>query len=183
MDLKTTSRFAAALALAAALAGCGLTAPRGNAGYANLDSLGLLDVDNTITLSLGPTILRFAASHVEDDPETQALLKGLNGVRIRIYEIDRGADRVAGRLNRMSVRLREQDWEPVAVMKEEGETVHMLVKTTDAGIVGMTVLVADQTEAVVVNIMGDLDPQYFSRAMTALNVDNTPDIQLADSGP
>ncbi len=177
----------ACAALALVLGGCGLTAPRSNAGYADLDALGPFDVDNTMTLSIGPTLLRFAASHTEDDPETQALLRGLEGVRIRIYEIDGDANRVAGRVDRMGVKLRAQGWEPVAVVQEEGETVHMLLKVAGEGedqrIAGLTVLVADRTEAVVVNVMGELRPEFFSDTMVALDVDVTPDIQVAAVTP
>ena len=51
--------------LALALGGCGLTAPRSNPGFADLDSLGLADTDRVLTLSIGPALLRFAARHVE----------------------------------------------------------------------------------------------------------------------
>ena len=169
------------------LSGCGLTAPRSNAGYADLDSLGLSDVDNTLTLSIGPSLLRFAAKHTDEDPETQALLSNLEGVRVRIYEIDGDAERVAGRVNDMGDRLQRQGWEPVAVMREADETVHMLLKPVveDDGqrIAGLTVLVADQQEAVVVNVMGDLKPEFFSDTMVALDVDVTPDLELAATSP
>ena len=143
--------------------------------------------DNTLTLSIGPTLLRFAAAHTEDDPETRELLRGLDGVRIRIYEIDGDAGRVAGRIDRMGLKLRGQGWEPVAVLQEEGETVHMLVKVVGEGagqrIAGLTVLVAERTEAVVVNVMGDLRPEFFSDTMAALDVDVAPDVQVAAVSP
>lgn len=44
-----------------ALSACGITAPRSNAGYANLDSPGMHDTRRTMALSLGPTVLHFAA--------------------------------------------------------------------------------------------------------------------------
>ena len=66
------------------LASCGITAPRSNAGYANLDSPGISDTDRILSLSLGKTALRFAARFLDDDPETQALLRSLDGVRVRI---------------------------------------------------------------------------------------------------
>ena len=74
--------------LAVLLSACGLTAPRSSEGYANLESLGVRDTDSVMTLSLGPSVLRFAASHIDDEPEVRDLLKSLDGVRIRIYEID-----------------------------------------------------------------------------------------------
>ena len=180
------STLAAAL-VAICLAGCGLTAPRSNDGYADLDSLGLFDVDNVMTLSIGPALLRFAASQTDDDPETQALLRNLDGVRIRIYEIDGDASRVAGRVDAMGTRLQGQGWEPVAVLRDADETVHMLMKPVHdengRRVAGLTVLVADREEAVVVNVMGDLKPELFTDTMAALDVDVTPDIQVASVAP
>lgn len=176
--LKTLTLAALAAGL---LGGCGLTAPRGNAGYADLDSLGMTDVDNTMTLSIGPTLLHFAARHVEDDPETRALLQGLDGVRIRIYEIDRNPDRVAGRIERMSLKLRDQHWEPIALIQEDGEQTHMLVKMERDRIAGLTVIAFDGSEAVVVNVMGDLRPEMFGDTMAALDVE-TPEVHLAAAG-
>ena len=50
-------------------------------------------------------------------------------------------------------------------------------------IAGLTVLVADRDEAVVVNVMGDLRPEMFSDTMVALDVDVTPDVQVASVAP
>lgn len=160
------------LLLAVSLVGCGVTAPRGNHGYADLDSLGLADTDRVLTLSIGPALLRFAASHVEDDPETRQLLRGLDGVRIRVYDIDGDAARVGQRMDRMSRKLQANGWERVLLARSEGEEAHMLMKVVDQRICGMTVLVSDgESEAVVVNLMGDIQPRQFSNVMTALDVD------------
>lgn len=178
MSMRLSQLVALALMMLL-LAGCGLTASRSNPGFANLDSLGMTDVDNVMTLSIGSGLLSFAARHSGDDPETQALLAGLNGVRVRIYEIDRDADQVAARMNRMGKRLQKQGWEPMAVLKEEGETVHMLIKPKHGRIAGLLVLVADQHEAVIVNLMGDLKPEMFTDTMVALDVDAAPHIEVA----
>jgi hypothetical protein len=161
------------------LSACGVTAPRSNPGFANLDSLGMADVDRVLALSFGPGLLGFAARHMDDDPETRALLETLQGVRVRVYEIDGDAQRVAGRVNRMSERLQEQGWMPLALLKDEGETVHMLLKENGDQVAGLTVLVADQEDAVLVNIMGELRPELFSDTMAALDVGAVPTVELA----
>jgi len=76
------------------LTSCGITAPRGNDGYANLDSPGMSETNRTMSLSLGPTVLRFAARFLDDDPETQVLLRSLDGVRVRIYEVHGDNERI-----------------------------------------------------------------------------------------
>jgi len=154
------------------LGACGITAPRGNEGFADLDSLGLADTDRVMTLSIGPALLRFAANHVDDDPETEALLRSLDGVRIHIYEIDGEASRVASRMERMSRKLQAGGWEQVLLARSGSEQAHMLLKVVDQQICGMTVLVSDgESEAVVINLMGDLQPEQFADVMVALDVD------------
>lgn len=179
-------RATATVALAAALllGGCGLTAPRGSPGFAELDSLGIADTDRVLTLSIGPALLRFAARHVEDDPETRALLESLDGVRIRIYEIDGDAGRVAARMSGMSHKLENLGWEPVMLVRKEREQAHMLIKLDGERVSGMTVLVCDgDEEAVVINLMGDIRPQQFGGVMAALDADaaGVDDVELRES--
>jgi hypothetical protein len=179
---RTTLRLLSAISLSVALSACGLTAPRSSEGFADLESLGTRDTDNVMTLSIGPALLRFAANHVDDDPEVRELLKGLDGVRIRIYEIDGDAGRVATRIDNMSRHLQDNGWEAVMLIREEDESTHMLLRTVDGQICGMTVLVSDgESEAVVINLMGEIQPQQFGDVMLALDTD-TPgieDVQLA----
>jgi hypothetical protein len=167
---RRTAVVGAALALL--LTGCGLTAPRGNEGFANLDSLGLSDTDRVLSLSLGPAVLHFAANHVDDDPETRELLRSLEGVRIRIYEVDGDPLRVAARMARMSDKLQADGWEPVLLVRQPDQQAHMLLRMIDGRIHGMTVLVLDDdSEAVVINLMGDIRPDQFSEVMVAMDVD------------
>jgi hypothetical protein len=166
-------RILAALALGLALSACSLTAPRSSAGYADLESLGIRDVDRVMTLSIGPALLRFAAAHIDDDPELKALLRGLEGVRIRIYEIDGDAGRVATRINTMSRHLQDDGWEPVLSTREGSEATYMLLRVVDRQVRGMTVLVSDgESEAIVINLMGDIRPEQFGEVMVALDADS-----------
>jgi hypothetical protein len=159
------------------LCGCGLTAPRSSEGYADLESLGMRDTDTVMTLSIGPSLLHFAASHVDDDPEVRDLLRGLDGVRIRIYEINGDANRVASRIHVMSSNLQDDGWDPVLLVRQEDEATHMLIKVVDQQICGMTVLVSDgDSEAVIVNLMGEIKPEQFGEVMLALDVD-TPGVE------
>jgi hypothetical protein len=181
----TIARAGAALLLALVLGGCGLTAPRGSEGFADLDSLGISDTDRVLSISVGPALLRLAARYVEDEPETQALLRSLDGVRIRIYEIEGDAGRVAARMEGMSTRLKDDGWEPVMTVRDDREQVHMLLRTTGERISGMTVLVSDgESEAVIVNLMGNIQPEQFSDVMVALDVDaaGVEDVRPDDEG-
>ena len=165
-------RVLVAAILVLSVSACGLSAPRSNEGFADLESLGMMDTDRVMNLSLGPTILHFAARHVDDEPEVRELLRSLDGVRIRIYEIDGDVSHVAQRIGRMSGHLQQDGWEPVMLVREENEQTHMLLKTVDGQIRGMTVLVSDgDSEAVVINLMGTIEPEQFSDVIVALDVD------------
>jgi len=179
--MTLAGRMVAGLAAALLLSACGLTAPRSSDGFADLDSLGIADTDRVFALSVGPALLRFAAAHVEDDPETQALLRSLDGVRIRVYEIEGEPARVAARMDRMSDKLQKDGWEPVMLVRSEGDQTHMLVKLVGGRVRGMTVLVCDgESEAVVINLMGEIQPEQFSGVMVALDVDAAEDVRPAE---
>ena len=170
--IRNLARVALAAVFVLSLVACGITAPRGNEGYADLDSLGMFDTDRVISLSLGPTLLHFAAGFIDDDPEVRDLLRSLDGVRVRVYEVDGDATKVAGRMQHMSTKMQDDGWEPVMLVSHEDEQVHMLLRMVGSEIRGMTVLVLDgDSEAVIVNLMGEIKPEQFGDVMLALDVD------------
>ena len=175
-------RVALLLALVAlTLNACGITAPRSNDGFANLDSPGMNETDRSMTISLGPTTLWFAAKFLDEEPETQALLRSIDGVRIRIYEVheDGDTDKIADNFTNMGGKLLDDGWDPVMLVREEGELTQMYMKSSVRGISGLTIVSADDEEVVVVNVMGDIDPVYYQDVMLALHVADAPDVQVA----
>ena len=166
--MKMIEQRLATILLVLVVTGCGITAPHSNIGFADLDALSWRDVDTTMTLSLGPTALGFAAAMVDDDPEVQLLLDSLEGVRIKIYQIEGEPAKVAEDLNAMSAQLKSRGWEPIVLVREEHEVTHMLVKMDGEKIAGMTVLTSDSAEVVLVNIMGEIQPEQFARVINPL---------------
>lgn len=177
--IKTGSKWPVPILAALILSSCGITAPRSNDGYANLDSPGISETNRTMSISLGPTVLRFAARFMDDDPETQALLRSLDGVRVRIYEVDGDSEVITQNFDHMGIKLGNDGWAPVMLVREEGELVQMYAKSSSDGIQGLTIVSADDMEVVVVNVMGDIDPAYYSDVMVALEVDDAPEVQIA----
>jgi hypothetical protein len=132
-----------------------------------------------MALSIGPTLIRVARWALdEDDDEAARMLEGVDGVRIRIYEIDGDASRVAERVSGMSERLEEDDWQPVMLVQDEGEQTHMLMRSQGDRIQGLTLITSDEEEAVVINLMGHLNPENWTEVMVALDVDS-PDVEVA----
>ena len=108
-------------------------------------------------------------------------MRSLDGVRIRIYEVDEDADtdRIANNFIHMGDKLLEDGWDPVMLIREEGELTQMYMKSSSRGISGLTIVSADDEEVVVINVMGDIDPVYYRDVMLALNVDDAPEVQVA----
>ncbi|TDG15936.1 DUF4252 domain-containing protein [Seongchinamella unica] len=165
------------------LAGCGITAPDGNAGFADVQTLDWRHTDQRVSLSIGPGLLSLAARFVEDDPHARQILRNLQGVRVKVYEVEPGeADAVSLGLEDMRQSLVKQSWEPVVVVRENTETTYMLVKMDGEEIQGIVVLNSDGTEAVIVNIMGDLQPEMFARTVAALDIP-IPEVELSGHQP
>ena len=176
---RATRIVVSAAILAFSLTACGITAPRSNDGYANLDSPGMSETDRTMSLSIGPTLLWFAARFLDDDPETQALLRSLDGVRIRTYDVTGDSEQITQNFKHMGNKLGDDGWEPVMLVREEGELVQMYAKPSGSSIKGLTIVSADSDQVVVVNVMGDIDPTYYTDVMVALDVDDAPEVQIA----
>jgi len=170
---------ATAMILALTLTACGITAPKGNDGYANLDSPGMNETNRTMSLSLGRTTLRFAARFMDDEPETQALLRSLDGVRVRTYEVHGDVRMITQNFNHMGDKLGKDGWDPIMLVKEEGELTQMYAKFSDSGIKGLTIVSVDDEDVTVVNVMGDIDPGSYGDVMVALDVHDAPEVQIA----
>lgn len=181
-SLKDSAQVLLVLALVIAalvLSGCGITAPRSSEGYANLDSPGMSDTDRSMSLSLGRTTLRFAARFMDDDPETQALLRSLDGVRIRIYEVTGDTQRIERNFKKMGNKLTNDGWAPIMLVNEDDQLVKMYARSSGDNIRGLTIVSADDEEVVVINVMGKIEPSMFGDVMVALEVDAAPEVQVA----
>lgn len=166
------------------MAACGLTAPRNSAGLAELHGWDGWAKHSEVSLSIGPAVLHFLAAHMEDDPETANLLRGLDGVYIHVYDIENDTVRAAQGIRRMSRHLEKEGWQSVMLVHDQGEETRMLVKLDHGRIQGLTLLTADgESEAVVVNLMGAIKPENFSDIMVALEVKapGTTDVRIAES--
>lgn len=163
-------RYGIITAVLLALGGCGITAPHSNPAYVDLDALSWRDVDTVMALSFGPTALGLAALAMDEDPAAQALLRSLEGIRIRVYEVEGDPEKVAAGLNDLSLELRSVGWEPAIRVQEGKEVSHVLIKMSGEDIAGLTVLTSDSLEAVLINVMGNLSPAQLDKTMVALEL-------------
>ena len=70
------------------------------------------------------------------------------------------------------------------LVRSEGERTHLMLKSTGNQVHGLTLLTSDGfSEAVVINLIGDIQPEMFSDVMVALDIDDgsAQDVAVAES--
>jgi len=147
-------------------------------GYFPLEELALFaegGIEVEVDLK-GPIIQMMAAAAEEQEPEFGELASQLQRVRVRVGTL-RGDDRdgVSAEFDRALRQLEAAGWEPIVRVDEEDEFVRVFVKQGTERIQGLTVLMNDGFEdGVLVNIVGDLDPQLVGRLIGSM--DGLPDL-------
>ena len=147
-------------------------------GYFPLEELALfaeggVEVDVDIQ---GPMIQMMAAAAEEQEPQFGELASQLQRVRVRVGQL-RGDDQsgVAAEFDRAIGKLEAAGWQPMVRVDEGDELVRVFVKQSSDRIYGLAVIVNDgYEEGVLVNIVGDLDPELVGRMIGSM--DNLPDL-------
>ena len=66
-------------------------------------------------------------------------------------------------------------------MNDNDENVLVMIKADKTKISGLAVLTADRDEAVFVNMIGNIRPEFFNEILDSVDADvNVPDIELAE---
>ena len=167
-------------ALTAGLAACGITGNfRHDPGYAELGSLKRLESESDFGLSLGPLPLRIAGWALdEDDTELEPLLRELRAVRVYIFEGIADAEDVATDVEELRAKLIGEGWLNVIAVREGAETTSILLRPGTGGANrGLTVIVQEPTEVVLVNLIGNVRLDLFNDYMAEVDVD-TPPIEI-----
>lgn len=143
------------------------------AGYVDFGDLTSSYGEPNVEINLGPSMLQFASAIIgDDDPEALAVMKGLNAIRVQIYNIDGNADAAIGQINRSRKQLEAENWEQIVKVKKDGAETHVFMKMIDNKIEGMTVLVAgEDDQAVFINIIGNIDPKDLGKITESFDVD------------
>lgn len=159
------------------LSACGLTSKNliTDPGYAKLETPKFWEADKEVSLSLGPTILGFASSFIEDEEEVAKLMKTLKGINLRVYNVEDNGELLADYLTETSDQLNTMGWEQLASVYEDDEQVSIMIKLNEEMVSGVVVLVLDRTEAVFINLIGNIDPSSIQPIVAGL-YDDAPDL-------
>jgi hypothetical protein len=142
-------------------------------GYVDFGALDSVYGEPRVRINIGGFLLKFMINATKDDPEAAALMKGLKGVRINVYNTSGEVEPAMEQVARVRSVLQAENWEPIVQVKEIGEEVQVFIKAGQTGetMEGLTVMAVNGEEAVFVNLMGTIDPAKLGQVMEQLDVD------------
>lgn len=142
-------------------------------GYIDFGELSDIYGEPKVMINIGGSVLRFVGGMAADsDPEAAAIMNNLKGVRIQVWSTEgQDAAPALDQASTMKNLLAGQAWEPIVQVNEEGEKAYIYIKLNGDVMDGLAVMAVDDSEAVFINIIGQLDPNQLAQVMDNFDVD------------
>jgi len=156
-------------------------------GYVPIEELGLFPRDKLeVEINIGPPLLRMiAAGTKQDDPGFSAVMDGLKSIQVQVFPV-KGADTAAlkTRIDRAVHWLEGHGWKSTVRVRDQVEETYIYLKQTGDRIEGLTLLSLDpKDEAVVINIVGRIDPAELGRLGQNLHVPQLNNVPTGKKKP
>lgn len=180
MRMKVVGLCALVLFVAGGVAAQSVTS---HPGYFPIEEMGLLAKgDLEVDIDLQGAMLQVAAGALEgedvgDDANLAELVANLERVRVQVGSPS-GADSstITHSIEDAKARLESMNWDRILSVEEDEEQVYVYAIEGDGNILGITVLVIDGAEEiVVVNIVGNIDPRVLGRLISTM--DKIPNLE------
>lgn len=144
---------------------------KGYPGYVDFGSLGDIFGEPTVQIAVGESLLNLVGSlSAKEDPEAAELFSRLNGVRVNVFENTEVSAEGFDFVRDASSKLASLGWESVVTVNSEDEQVRIFMKIAEDRVQGITVMAVEPTEAVFVNVIGDLNPEELEKVMDNFDV-------------
>lgn len=147
---------------------------RAQPGYVDFGDLSaLLGEEPKVEVMLGGPLITFLAEASRgEDPEMADMLSGLTAIRVHVFELDNGDTKAAReRVEELSRRLVQDNWQRTVKVNDKDSPVNMFVRTDGNNIAGLAVMVVSgDSEAVFINIVGNVDPVALGRLASKFGV-------------
>lgn len=144
-------------------------------GYVDFGELSSIFGEPTVQISVGQALLNLVGSlSAEEDPEAAALFSRLNGVRVNVFENREISPEGVDFVKDTSSKLAALGWESVVTVNQDQEQVRIFMKLSDGQVEGITVMAVEATEAVFVNVIGNLNPAELEKVMDNFDVKIEP---------
>lgn len=173
---KTTLPLAGAVALLALS-----SAAPAQTGFFDFGRIPGLNAQPSVQIDLNPAMLGFVSEAAKTtDPEAAAVLAGIEGVRVYVYD-DVGDDAAAVLrfIDDTSSKLEGDGWHRTVFIQDGDEKVRLYMKMAEPGaaapssVAGLTVMISGGTggEAVFINVAGAIEPAQLGRLAGAFGIE------------
>jgi hypothetical protein len=142
-------------------------------GYFPLEELQFLSPEDlSVEINLRGAMLRLIGKVVGDeDPEFAQIMNDLEAIRVQIAPVDRlAANDVRKGLDTGVSMLENLGWYRMVLTRDEGEEVHIYGRELDGNLQGLTVLAVEDEEVIILNLVGQIDPDQLGSLMTGLDL-------------
>lgn len=151
------------LALAGLLLILGAQPLRAQPARLKLDGLERLAgaASEVVDVTLDGSTLQMATKFMDKDPQTQALVRNLQGIYVKSFEFDRPDAYTPADLEAIRAQLQPPGWSRIVNVqsRKDGHVEVFLLGDGRGGNLGLAVLAAEPKGLTVVNILGPIDLQ------------------------
>lgn len=145
---------------------------KGYPGYVDFGELNTIFGEPTVQIAVGQSLLGLVGSlSAEEDPEAAELFNRLDGVRVSVFETETMADGAVDFIRSVSSDLTGIGWESVVTVNSQDEQVRIFMMINEDRVEGITVMAVEESEAVFVNVIGDINPAEIEKVMNKFDVD------------
>jgi hypothetical protein len=124
-----------------------------------------------VEVDLNSAMLAFVAEASKgSNADLAGALASIDGIQVRVYEELLDAAAVSAFIDETSKALERADWQRMVYVRDDTDKVRIHVKMRDQEMLGMTVMVVDDSDAVFINIAGAIDPAQLGRVAHAMGV-------------
>ena len=127
-----------------------------------------------VEVNIGKPLISMAARIIQkSENEAAEVLKGLERVRVNVIGLDdENRDDMLERVTAIREKLDGEGWDPIVTVKDKGDDVAVYLKTRgEEAVEGIVVTVLeDSRSAVLINIVGNIQPEKIALIGEKLNI-------------
>lgn len=139
-------------------------------GYVDFSALSEDYGEPRVMVNVGGSLLKLVGSMKHDDPALEHALKGLDSLRIHVYDTEGDTTPADERMDAVSSKLKNQEWEQIVRVREPEDRVNIFVKHSEDVIHGLMIMAVNAEEAVFINVLGDINPAKLNEVVAGIDV-------------
>jgi hypothetical protein len=128
-----------------------------------------------VEVNIQGNLINMIAKLTEDsEPEIEKILRGLKSIRVNVIGLnDENTVEIKARVKSVRKQLSAHGWERIVTVQDKNEDVGVFMKLKgEESVEGIAVTVLNgDSEAVFVNIVGDIRPEQIAKVGERLNID------------